>query len=840
MSDDPKAAVSGFAGDEVVDVKDDASALLDHVLSRLPHSAERTGQRAMVNAIWEARGKGSHLIVQAGTGTGKSLGYLIPALHWPGRVIVSTATKALQAQLSEKDAPLVAAAIKRSSGRDVTVGLAKGRRNYLCLERMAAGVQDELDVGAARPDITQLAQLRQWVELTEAGDRDDLNFAVNDATWRSVSVDGRDCLGASCTFREECFTEKARLAAAEADLVITNHALLTLDACTEANVLPPRDLVIVDEAHELDRFVTEALTAELSATALARTVRLANKGVSEKTGQQLSQALVDMDGLLRDLPTGLVKELPGTARVLLGALERTCTQAARELSPEGVEDVASEDRRALAALREVGDTASALLAADDSCALHVSRTTDGQPGRLRVSPLEVSRQLAEGLLRPTPVIMTSATLAVDGGFDHVARQLGFHDLGPDDRKWSSMDVGSPFDYQQQALLYIAADLPEPGKREAWQQAVDDRVVELIQAAGGRCLALFSSKAAATRAAARVRATLPLPVLLQGEDTDARLVWRFASDPATSLFATRGFWNGVDVPGTACQLVIIDRLPFTYVDNPLHKARVDRAGGGYAGFSAVAVPEAAMALAQGVGRLIRDDDDRGVVALLDPRLHSASYARRLLVSLPPMRRTVDKEAALGRLREIAAAAVPPRPAGPEPGWRSRKAAKPQREAEAEAEAALAPAGEPDEAASHVWTENDDRLLRAGVKMRRALDVLAERHAVPLSEVVARIRYLDLTHVEVSGGLSDEPVLRATVTPTTAAGDREPAYTVEQKRLVHARAYEPWSSEEDEQLMSEHHQGLSVRQIAAAHNRNGGAIRSRIKKLGLLEVQSARRT
>ncbi|HWH27868.1 MAG TPA: ATP-dependent DNA helicase, partial [Mycobacteriales bacterium] len=308
----------------------------------------------------------------------------------------------------------------------------------------------------------------------------------------------------------------------------------------------------------------------------------------------------------------------------------------------------------------------ALLRADEHAAVHVERQRGSAAGRLRVSPLRVDGRLADRLLRRTPVVATSATLAVDGGFDHVARLLGFgrapsvrendeEDVEP--RPWSGVDVGSPFDYARQAQLYVAADLPEPKDRQAWEAAVDARVVELVRAAGGRTLGLFSSRAAAERVAEHAREHLDVPVLLQGEDTPSRLAARFAADAGTCLFATRGFWQGIDVPGSACQLVVIDRIPFTYQEDPLHKARVARAGGGFTGFSLVAVPEAAMALAQGVGRLIRSADDRGVVAVLDPRLATASYRSRLLSGLPPMYRTTDLSQVLRSLAAIDAGAAP---------------------------------------------------------------------------------------------------------------------------------------------------------------------------------------
>jgi ATP-dependent DNA helicase DinG len=659
---------------------DSALDLLDVVLGDLPGSDPREGQREMVRQVAQALQDDRHLLVQAGTGTGKSIAYLVGALVVRRRVLVSTATKSLQNQLVDKDLPRVAAAVQRRSQRTVLFAVAKGRRNYLCLERVHGSDDgDELDLGARSRLEGQVAQLRSWADDTITGDRDEVPFTLDDVAWRALSVDGRDCLGPTCPYRDDCFAELAKAEAQAADVVVANHSMLALDVCTDAQVLPERDVVVLDEAHELDRFVIEALTAEISAGATARTVRLAAPLVRETTKESLGQSLTDIDALLQQLPTGLLPELPGDARVLLEALQRTAETAAGELG--GEQDEESRDHRAKAALRELADAAAALLAAGPHEALHVERSAPAAPGRLRVSPLQVDGRLADRLLSATPVVATSATLAVDGGFDHVARQLGFgrapasvDDDGDDvtPRAWSGIDVGSPFDYPRQAQLYVAADLPEPKDRAAWEAAVDARIALLVRAAGGRTLALFSSRAAARRAATHVRAELDVEVLLQGEDTDARLAWRFAKDARSCLFATRGFWQGLDVPGSACQLVVIDRLPFTYVDDPLLKARLDRAGAG--GFGLVAVPETAVALAQGVGRLIRRGDDRGVVAVLDPRLATASYRERLLRSLPPMHRTKNTGQVLASLRAIDASAPGPLPVGPEPGRRRAPATR----------------------------------------------------------------------------------------------------------------------------------------------------------------------
>ncbi|HWH29084.1 MAG TPA: ATP-dependent DNA helicase, partial [Mycobacteriales bacterium] len=338
----------------------DAVALLDAVVAALPGGVVREGQREMVRRVAAAMDAGEHLLVQAGTGTGKSVGYLVPAVARRRRVVVSTATKALQAQLVDKDLPRVAEAVQRRTGRAVTLAVAKGRRNYLCLERLNGGGDVEPETlfeerGPASRLEKQVARLREWADETDTGDRDEVPFTLDDLAWRAVSVDGRDCLGSRCPFREECFAERARAAWQDVDVVVANHSLLALDACTEVQVLPPRDVVVVDEAHELDRFVTDALTAELSATAVARAVRLARALVREETVEALQQAQDDVEGLLEQLPTGLVDELPAAARVLLQAFERTVEGAAAQIGGgDGEDDEAdpgeSRDLRAKNAL----------------------------------------------------------------------------------------------------------------------------------------------------------------------------------------------------------------------------------------------------------------------------------------------------------------------------------------------------------------------------------------------------------------------------------------------------------------------------------------------------------
>ena len=653
-------------------VTDRVLGLLDAALEAVPGAQPREGQRAMVEAVDRALRGREHLLVQAGTGTGKSLAYLVPALASGRRVVVATATKALQAQLVDKDLPRVAKALAGPLGRTPTYALAKGRGNYLCLQQVHGGPgavpepEGLFETSGSRLG-EQVVRLREWAEGTQTGDRDEVPFPVSDRAWRQVSVSARDCLGSRCPDRADCFAEKAREEAKEADVVVANHALLALDAFTGVSVLPEHDAVVLDEAHEFVASATDALSSELARADLRRAVTAAKPLLDEAGADRLQGAVDAADGLLGVLDPGRIRQLDAHALEVLHLLEGACGAAAAALSREGGdEEELAQRERARTALATVGEAAGELRAPSTRSAVYAV----GEPGsvRLRVSPLSVGHSLATGLFGEATVVATSATLTLGGSFAHTARSLGlveqagapvgepfapWTDEEPPQR-WRHADVGSPFDYPRQGQLYVATDLPSPSD-PSWAAAVDARIVELVGAAGGRTLALFSSTAAAARAAAVVRARLDVPVLLQGEDSPGALTHRFASDARTCLFGTRSFWQGVDAPGSTCQLVVIDRIPFAHVDDPLVQARLEAAGA--AGFASVTLPPAAVLLAQGAGRLVRAAGDRGVVAVLDPRLATASYAGTLLRTLPDFYRARTLEGVLASLRAIDEGAPP---------------------------------------------------------------------------------------------------------------------------------------------------------------------------------------
>ena len=647
----------------------------------------RDGQDAMAQAVRQAIVSGEHLAVQAGTGTGKSLAYLVPAIrHAVERdttVVVSTATIALQRQLVDRDLPRLAKALKPLLGRAPTFAILKGRRNYLCLNKLH-GNGDDVDEGEQLFDPFAISALgrtvkriHEWSSDTETGDRDELVPGVPESAWRQVSVSARECLGASrCPVGDDCFAEKARAEAGRADVVVTNHALLAIDALEGRPVLPEHDVVIVDEAHELVDRITGVATAELTTGAVTAAARRCGKLVDQAVADRLVEAGEGLSLVLEDLPPGRWEALPRAAAGVLTAVRDAAVSCKQSLGGERREDPegAAGRKVAQAALDEVADTAFRLLNAfdePDPARRHdvvwlAEQGPDGARSRvLRAAPLAVGGLLRERLFGRSTVVLTSATLTLGGTFDALARQWGLPpekapaDAGdthgpvqdPEAPRWSGLDVGSPFQHAKSGILYVAKRLPPPG-RDGLPPAYLDEIAGLVEAAGGRTLGLFSSMRAAKQATEALRDRLDTPLLCQGDDATMLLVKRFAEAEATSLFGTLSLWQGVDVPGRSLSCVIIDRIPFPRPDDPLVAARqraADSRGGN--GFLTVSATHAALLLAQGAGRLLRGTGDRGVVAILDPRLATARYGGFLRASLPPFWQTDDREKVLGALRRL---------------------------------------------------------------------------------------------------------------------------------------------------------------------------------------------
>ncbi|MFF2044659.1 ATP-dependent DNA helicase [Kitasatospora sp. NPDC058170] len=655
---------------------------------------ERPGQVRMSEAVADAVDSGEHLLVQAGTGTGKSLAYLVPALAHGDRVVIATATLALQRQLVERDLPRTVEALHPALRRRPLFAMLKGRSNYLCLHRANEGTPSDEGEGLFDPvdalggPTGKLGQdvlrLRDWADETETGDRDDLTPGVSDKAWAQLAVTSKECLGATrCAYGQECFAEKARERAKLADVVVTNHAMLAIDAIEGAPVLPEHGLLIVDEAHELVNRVTGAATAELTVGAVNRAVKRAARLANEKAVDALQAAAENFHGLMETAQPGRVEELPEYLAYAVTAIRDASRQVITSLGETRDKALTDEDavrKQAMASAETLHETAERLLGDSEYDVVWIERSDRFGMGTasLRVAPLSVSGLLREGLYKERSVVLTSATLKLGGDFTGVAASVGLPSEArlPDERgpadvpepafgedpapHWRGIDVGSPFKYPKQGILYVARHLADPG-REPERPDMLDELAELIGAAGGRTLGLFSSMRGAQTAAEAMRERLDNRILLQGEDTLGELIRDFASDATTCLFGTLSLWQGVDVPGSACQLVVMDRIPFPRPDDPLMSARqkdVEQRGGN--GFMAVAATHAALLLAQGAGRLVRAADDRGVVAVLDPRVETKRYGSFFRSSMPEFWYTTDRNQVRRSLAAIDASAEPVRP------------------------------------------------------------------------------------------------------------------------------------------------------------------------------------
>ncbi len=644
----------------------------------------RTGQIEMAEAVANALIDQRHLMVQAGTGTGKSLAYLVPAIVSGKKTLIATATLALQRQLVERDLPKIVPALEKELGRDISYGIYKGVGNYICLQKLNSDEPDPdgellLEVSSLEKDAKRL---RAWAETPGvSGDRDEAP-EVDRRVWAASSVSGRECVGADvCNFGAKCFAANAKAKAINSDIVVSNHTLLALEVVESHPILPERDIVILDEAHEFMDRTTQAVTEELTAPRVSRAAAMARKykALPNKMVDSFTHASDDfadaMDGY-GEIMRGDT-EINRKLDVLPEELEKAVRRV-RETADAIVKFLQADDdiidtselaerARVKGAVNEVNVTAQKLLKGKGGQVLWYEPTFK----TLYLAPLSVSDVLRQNMLRQTPVIATSATLTVGRGFDSMAKQIGFlvgseEDVEPeegmiDPSNVQMLDVGSPFDFAQQGMLYLPKDLPEPG-RDGIAPEVLEHLGELIDAAGGRTLALFSSWRAVEAADIHLRKVLaerPIRIITQKRgDAVAPLVEKFASDETSVLLGTMTLWQGVDVPGASCTLVAIDRIPFPRPDDPVMSARsaeVDAAGG--SGFMSVSLPRAALLLAQGAGRLIRSVEDRGVVAILDSRIVTKRYGSVLLNSMPPLWRTNDGEVVRESLKRLAAALDP---------------------------------------------------------------------------------------------------------------------------------------------------------------------------------------
>ena len=638
--------------------------------------SERRGQQEMARAVEQAFETGEHLVVQAGTGTGKSLAYLVPAIlravSDDGPVVVSTATIALQRQLVDRDLPRLGDSLADALPRRPRFALLKGRRNYLCLNKIHnGGAADESDDERPQEELfdpvavtalgRDVQRLTAWASTTDSGDRDDLKPGVGDRSWSQVSVSARECLGvARCPFGSECFSERARGRAGDADIVVTNHALLAIDAVAESAVLPEHALLVVDEAHELVDRVTSVATAELTSAALGVVARRITRLVGPELTQRLEATTANFAAAIHDGTPGRIDHLDEEMATYLTALRDVATAARSAIDTTSDAKAASARAEAVAALSEISDTASRILTSftpaipDRSDVVWLDHEDNRGSVRpvLRVAPLSVAGLLRNEVFSRSTTVLTSATLTIGGSFDAMAMAWGLSGADTEEAPWRGLDVGSPFQHAKAGILYVAAHLPPPGRDGTGSAEQLTEIAELITAAGGRTLGLFSSMRAARAAAEAMRGRLSTPVLCQGDDSTSALVEQFSADEETSLFGTLSLWQGVDVPGPSLSLVLIDRIPFPRPDDPLLGARqraVAARGGN--GFMAVAATHAALLLAQGSGRLLRRVTDRGVVAVLDSRMVTAGYGGYLRASLPPFWQTTNPAQVRGALERL---------------------------------------------------------------------------------------------------------------------------------------------------------------------------------------------
>lgn len=666
----------------------EVSDALARVVRALPGGGEaRPGQVEMAGAVADAIAAGRHVVVRAGTGTGKTLGYLVPAVLSGKRVVVATATRALQDQLAAKDLPF----LDRHLDRPFTWAVLKGRSNYVCVQRLAevappggdgdtgfgadsddrdrddrdrgdaggdgtpvaaptrttgrpaAADQLALDGLAERADAGELAAIAAWAAVTATGDRAELDTEPGDATWAAVSTTSRDCPGAHrCPRGDRCFAEAARARAAEADVVVVNLHLYGLDLAAGGAILPDHDVTVIDEAHVLDDIISATTGVEIGPGRFSHLGRVL-RGILAEAGGTIT-GVIDSAGVLTGALAGhrdqrLTAPLPDGLAGALAAVRRrveAAQSALRNLPDQASDDVSARAVRARQAATALLDDLAAVTSPTDDQVLFVAGPEHAPA--LRLAPLDVADLLRERLWSHRAAVLTSATLAPGYG----------PQVGLPQRADELLDVGSPFDYPTNGLIYCAASLPRPNDPR-WPDAAIADLAALIDAAGGRTLALFTSYKAMHRAVEALRDRLPFPLLAQGDQPKQALVERFAGDPETCLFATMSFWQGIDVPGPSLSLVTIDRLPFPRPDDPLLEARREHAGPG--AFTTIDVPRAATLLAQGVGRLIRTSTDRGAVAVLDPRLATARYGPKIVATLPRMRRTRDRAETEAFLRDL---------------------------------------------------------------------------------------------------------------------------------------------------------------------------------------------
>jgi ATP-dependent DNA helicase DinG len=624
-----------------------AQPAVDDALARLAAALpggggeHRPQQVQMARAVAAAIDGHRHLVVQAGTGTGKSWGYLAPLVLAGTTTVVATATKALQDQLATKDLPY----LQQHLGVPFEWAVLKGRSNYICMQRVRE-VQDK-DNGQlelAELAATTKAEVRRlvgWAGSTDSGDQATLSWAPSDKAWQAVSVGSDECPGANrCPMGKVCFAELARQRAQAADVIVVNMHLYGLHVGTGGMILPDHEVVVIDEAHQLEDIMSDTVGVQIAGgrfTALTAALKrvLDDPAVVAPIGEAPTRV---RDALRAHVGERLPTPYPADVQEMLvdvrGRIEKA--QSALRAIDTDVEDAKARKLRAQQLATRLQETIDSALSGREG---YVSFVSGGpEYPRLEIAPLAVGEVLANGIWAQRTAVLCSATIPTSLG----AR------VGLPAAEFDELDVGSPFDYERHALLYCAVHLPDP-RTPRFATAVHDELAALITAAGGRTLALFTSWKAMDAAAEAVRTRVEVPILTQRDLPKTALVKAFSEDEKACLFATAGFFQGVDIPGRTLSLVVIDKIPFPRPDDPLLAARRELLGA--AAFGQIDLPRATMLLAQATGRLIRTSTDRGVVAVMDPRLGTANYRWDIIRALPPMRRTRHRAEAEDFLREI---------------------------------------------------------------------------------------------------------------------------------------------------------------------------------------------
>ncbi|MGA7759460.1 MAG: ATP-dependent DNA helicase [Ilumatobacteraceae bacterium] len=622
-------------------MSDDPVDALGRVTSELANAEDRAGQREMAGLVADAIVTKRHLVVQAGTGTGKTLAYLVPAIEADARIVVATATKALQDQLATKDLPFLAEHL----GVDFDWAILKGRSNYVCLQRlreMSAGAEGQLELETmAVQTRAEIRRLAEWSGTTETGDMAELDWTPSDNAWRSVSVGSDECPGADrCPLGDPCFAEQARRRAAVADVVVVNTHLYGLNVASGGAILPEHDVVVFDEAHVLEDIMSDTVGVEIAPgrfTVLSGVVRRI------LDDPKLIGSIAEIADGLRDALSGHVGERLSTP--LPDSVQEVLTDARLRLGRANevllaietpVEDAKQRKLRAQTMTGRAIEQLDVAIEGREGYVAFVSGSPDSP--RLEVAPLDVGPAMNEGVWSQRTAILTSATIP-----SSLAARVG---IAGDDVIVA--DVGSPFDYEHNSMLYCAMHLPNPNS-EGFRAAVHDELEALITAAEGRTLALFTSYRSMDEAADALRERLDHPILTQRDLPKTALIKAFSESAETCLFATAGLFQGVDVPGQTLSLVVIDRIPFPRPDDPLLSARREQLGP--TAFAEIDIPRASMMLAQACGRLIRSATDKGVVAVMDPRLGTARYRWDIVKALPPMKRTRNRADAEAFLRDL---------------------------------------------------------------------------------------------------------------------------------------------------------------------------------------------